>query len=231
MKYYVYVSKNKIDMLFQQTAAATKATREATIGFDVKVLKGSIKEGSGVPVASQAQLRTILDELESHALVGEIHEEKPYIRGTLKMMWGGYGMDFGDDCPITFWGCSTDQIALGMAGSSYHLLGEQRNGRAHSHSLTYAIVEWFKQNLDEPFSRKKEDDPRLAEQARDQARGLADYDIANATYLAVSQMRGQETTFDFVAKVLHRSKWPDGFRTAGYQTIIIATPLYVSMED
>jgi hypothetical protein len=46
MKYYVYVSESKINMLFEQTATAIQGKREAKLGFDIKLLKGSIKEGT-----------------------------------------------------------------------------------------------------------------------------------------------------------------------------------------
>jgi hypothetical protein len=40
MKYYVYISKTKLEMLYGQIKSAKANTREASIGFDIKVLKG-----------------------------------------------------------------------------------------------------------------------------------------------------------------------------------------------
>ena len=56
MKYYVYVSESKIQMLFEQTGAAKKGPREATLGFDIKLLKGSIQEGTAAPVSTYAKM-------------------------------------------------------------------------------------------------------------------------------------------------------------------------------
>ena len=69
----------------------------------------------------------------------------------------------------------------------------------------------------------------LADQKKEK-RSLDHYDISNATYLAVTQMAGQQSNFTFVARVLHRAHWPEGFRHDGFTDIILATPLYVALE-
>jgi hypothetical protein len=230
VKYYIYISENKIQMLYEQTADAGRGSVEATVGFDVKLLKASIKKERGVPESSIGKLRTVVEELNKNDLVGRIDENKQYIRGTLPLVWGRYGMSYPKEGPITFWGYNSDKIALGMAGSSYHVLGNQREGSAHSHSLTPAILAWFHEHLHEPIPPGDVVGQQSIE-LLEETRLLESYDIANATWLAVTQMLGERTTYNFVAKVLHRSKWPEGFRSSKISTIILASPLYVAMEE
>ena len=42
MRYFLYISDSKVDMLLPQIPAATKKTVAAEIGFDVRLLKGKI---------------------------------------------------------------------------------------------------------------------------------------------------------------------------------------------
>jgi hypothetical protein len=230
-KYYVYVSEHKIRMLYGQTSHGVAEPSDAALGFDINSPKGSVKGTLGVPETGVIRLRTVLNELGRTDLVGAIDEPKPYIRGALAMVWAGYGWASKKEAPITFWGHCSDKIILGMAGSSYHVLGNQRGGIAHSHSLTPAIMEWFRENLDEPIPPPDEN-ARFTEMARERARKLGEHDIANATWLAVTQMKGYQVKFEFVAKVLHRSHWPEGFRlSAPNTTIILASPIYVAMDE
>jgi hypothetical protein len=40
MKYYVYISDSKVDMLLPQVPGALKQTIAAKLGFDIKILSG-----------------------------------------------------------------------------------------------------------------------------------------------------------------------------------------------
>jgi hypothetical protein len=79
--------------------------------------------------------------------VGNFWSGKPYISDTLTMIWASFGDEYCDEervAPITFWGYTDDHVALGLTGSSYHVLGHKRpDGHAHSHSVTPAIESWL----------------------------------------------------------------------------------------
>jgi hypothetical protein len=234
MKYYLYISDSKIEMLFQQIQVAHSETREASLGFDLKLLKGNIKDSRGLPKNQFVKLSKTLNALQDRELIGGLDSDKEYISATLMMRWGAYGSRLGAlDSPITFWGHSSFKwpfagLALALAGSSYHLLGEQRGSQVHSHSLTAHMVKWFLENLDEPF---KKGDFKKFERAHDIDRPLDDYDIANGAWLAATQISGQSAMYEFVAKVLHRSEWSEGFRSTQTTKIILATPLYVTLVE
>jgi hypothetical protein len=200
------------------------------LGFDIKLLKGDIKDSRGIPDNQFTKLDKILTSLSKLDLVGDIDSDKEYIHATLDMKWGSYGWE-DEDTPITFWGYSTFEypftgLVLALAGSKYHLLGEQRDGNAHSHSGTNAMTKWFLTNLGEqhqellflPNSYQ-----------RIKAYDLDDSDVANGTWLAATQIKGQICKYEFVAKVLHRSEWASGFRESETTKIVLATPLYVAM--
>lgn len=221
MKYYVYISKSKIEMLYSQIAAPEHQKKEALLGFDLKILKGHLKESRQIPDNKFAQLEKVVGELKSNDQVGDITGTKPYIKGELEMTWASFA---GPKSPVTFWGCVKKGYYLGLAGSRYNVLGQKPDGLAHSHSLTDRIGRWmFDQVRD--TSPGAENDAARAHYGRTDTT-LSEYDIENATKLAVSQIRGSVNQFEFVAKVLHR-KQIDPERPV--MKLILATPLYVAM--
>src|SRR5438093_5085324 len=133
MKYYVYISESKIEMLYSQIGASKDRKKEAVLGFDLKILKGHLKESRQLPDNKFAQLEKVVHELRSSGQVGEITDKKPYIKGGLPMTWASFA---DSESPVTFWGCVTECFALGLAGSRYNVLGQTPDGIAHSHSLT-----------------------------------------------------------------------------------------------
>jgi hypothetical protein len=86
------------------------------------------------------------------------------------------------------------------------------------------MVQWFLENLEEPFPNSKAHHPGLP-------KNLEEFDIANATWLAAAQAKGIKESTDFVARVLHLSNWPQGFRRSNVRRILLASPLYVASGD
>jgi hypothetical protein len=224
MKYYIYISESKIEMLYSQIAASEGQKKESLLGFDLKVLKGHLKESRQIPDNKFAQLEKVVSSLESNDQVGEIIGTKPYIKGNLEMTWASFGLR---ESPVTFWGCVTESYALALAGSKYNVLGQKPDGSTHSHSLTDEIGRWmFDQFGDSNPEAKKDADTAFGKgHAKPDA-----FDIGNGTWLAVSEIEGSVNQFEFIAKVLHRTPfYPE--RSPGYETnLILATPLYVAME-
>lgn len=235
MKYYIYLSESKVSMLYAQISLSTDTKREASLGFDIKLLKGHITESRGIPEHSFAQLDAVISALHKSDLVGNVKDPKEYIGGCLSMTWCTFGRSFKDkESPITFWGYCEESdypfsgTVMALAGSKYHLLGEQRDGHAHSHSGTAMMTRWFLENLDEPFENSED----LIKDAKDYGGDgpISDDDVTNGAWLAATQARGQIAKYEFVAKVLHKSNWPEGFRSKTNR-VILGSPLYVAFGE
>jgi hypothetical protein len=227
MRYYIYISETKIDMLFSQIIKSEDERREASLGFDLTVLKGELKESRGIPANKFKKLDTTIGALTKKGVIGSLEENKPYISGKLRMTWASFG--FRSNSPITYWGYFSRKLVLGLAGSKHHLLGEQAGGSAHSHSLTGPIVNWILRE----FGDTPPEDEDIEEAQRhyyDFSDSIDHSDISNAIWLAGSQIKGQRSDFDFVAKVLHRGKHRSYGDTNEWE-VILATPLYVAMEE
>jgi len=250
MKYYTYVSLAKIEMLYGQIGQSTRET-EASLGFDIKILKGEIKEKIHPEKNIFDKLDTVVAGLKKLDLVGDLAGEKPYLYLTHQMRFGGYDCsEFatrsatgaatvpGGASPIAFWGSNHfegpfEGTALALAGSSYHLVGERPEvwSNVHSHSLTGAMTAWFVGNLQDDFSKDFRENVEKAVKDDPPEFKMNNDDVANGAWLAANQMSGQISNCEFVAKVLHRSVWPEGFRHSDTRKIILGSPLYVCLAE
>jgi len=232
MNYYVYVSRSKIEMLHGQLPKQGK--RESSVGFDLKFVKADMKQSKEPNDSLYAKLSEVVAQLDEEGLVGDLKSQThPFIRGSCQMCWASYGEGFHKDSEVTFWGHSSGDSVLALAGSKYNVLGEQQLGNASSHSLTGSILKWLYENLNEPFSESfsrsvsvKFDDCFL--------RSGSHFDesaLSSGLQLAVSQIYGKESMFGFVAKVLHRGESKHNFPRTGRIQVVLASPLYVSLEE
>jgi hypothetical protein len=240
VKYYVYLSETKIQMLHAQIAQGTSRTREASIGFDIKVLKGQVKESRALPESAIPKLVEVINELQRSELVGRIEEPKQYIAGTLRMKWNTYGSELfnnAPESPIIFWSYCESQnhphegTVMALAGSKHNLIGQQGDGSTGSSSMTDVMTRWFLQNIDDPFDDEHAVLKRVESGISGNRRSLGDFDVANGAYLATTSGSGVTSNFEFLAKVLHTSDWPQGFRSSRVRRVILGSPLFVAYAD
>ena len=224
MRYFVYISESKIKMLFSQVAKSDVERLEEFLGFDLKILKGEMKETRGFPANQFAQLNEILNKLGKDELIGSLREQKPFIKSSLKMTWASFG--FKPDTPITFWSYFSRNVALGLAGSKHNLIGEQPSGIVHSYSRTDSIIYYLRNELENALPQR--DDNELPSYARTESfQNSLESQAAGGIWEAV-QLPGERETFDFVAKVLFRTTRK--FKNQSW-SIILATPLYVALDE
>lgn len=224
MKYYVYISDTKIEMFYSQLANFEGQESQISLGVDLKIFKAEMKKSRKSPNTKYTKLEAILKKLEDSDLVGEFDSNKPYIKGDLEMTWAS----FGDlNSPITFWGCLSEEIALGLAGSRHHVLGAQPLDIAYSGSDTNAIATWFLQQLgDIP----PEDQSEAWWLFRPNHYSLDDKKVTGCIITALYDIRGSKNRFEFIAKVLHRGKFIGESDPSYENNVVLATPLYVAMK-
>jgi len=230
MKYYIYISDSKVSMLHQQIAQTGKRNRESSLGFDVKLLRGHIKETHGLPENSITRLDKVVHELNTSGLVGSVEHPKEYLGGVLPMTWCTYGYE---KPAITVWGFSEESdhpfsgTVMALVGSQHNLLGQQYGGLTDSGSLTPQMTQWFIDNLEEPI---EDDDVRKKDRERfGPMRNEVD-DVPLGAWLAATQAEGTRGQYEFVAKLLHKSEWPEGV-FCKTKRIILASPLYVAYSE
>jgi hypothetical protein len=131
LKYYLYVSKFKVDMFWSQIA---KPGQDETGLDDLQQL--------------YARLHAVVDYIDSTGEVGTIDNPKSYFRGKLPMSWAILGAypELGLDAHlegVVYFGGKTQQTILGLGGSAKHVIGipqNQANVTASSSSSTRLLV-------------------------------------------------------------------------------------------
>jgi uncharacterized protein DUF7019 len=139
MRYYMYISNAKVDMLFPQVPGAIQQKIATKFGFDLKFLQGSF----GTERSSFDSLVARLEAVEQHLMagddVGSPGDLTPWLQGVVDSRF----LDIGDGA-LLFLVDSTSSV-LGLGGSAKHLVGATAGtptSIAHSflHSLTRQLT-------------------------------------------------------------------------------------------
>jgi len=121
MKYYIYISDAKIDMLYPQIPHDQKTSFAKELKIDLKLISASIKEEKEFKETKYSKAELVTKYIQNNCQVGTVDKPKEYIYNVLEMKWGLYGKgfekDFGEGfSPIVFFGGETDSTIFFMAG-------------------------------------------------------------------------------------------------------------------
>jgi hypothetical protein len=137
MKYYVYVSDAKVEMLYAQIPRAIRDKIVAELKIDLKVVSLSLK-GNPTDETRYSKLRVVSDYLDKEG-VGTVDAPHTYFRGSVPMKWGRFGET------VYFTGASRGTV-IGLGGSARHVIGAAPNASSEllwSSSLQPALVEFL----------------------------------------------------------------------------------------
>lgn len=152
MKYYVYVSDTKLDMLYPQIPQGFLKKISAELGINLPFVSLSLKERKddlqSQQTARYQKLDVVTNYITNNFSVGTIDNPNEYFEGTLDMIWGPYG---AENSPLVFFGGKTNDTWVGLAGSSHHLIGSNKDQTyIHSMSMTYSVAAELKKRLEAP---------------------------------------------------------------------------------
>src|SRR5215467_14393211 len=96
LRYYLYVSDSKLDMLFEQIDQGSRKRISATLKIDLKVASLTLTGAEDPGPTRTAKLRMVEQFIETHQHVGTIQEPgKEYFRGQMLMTWDWAGREEG----------------------------------------------------------------------------------------------------------------------------------------
>jgi hypothetical protein len=139
LRYYVYVSDAKLEMLFEQIGSAARKHISAEVKVDLKLASLTLRGADNPGPARLAKLQLVERFIEKHHQLGPIEQPGPeYFRGRMDMDWGWIGLD---DRGVWFQGNDFGNAQyVGLGGSRYHVLGEIRELNARPMSGRPDIV-------------------------------------------------------------------------------------------
>jgi hypothetical protein len=209
IKYYLYVSTTKLNMLYEQIASHEPSTEEVVDRDD--------------------KLNTVEKELDALNLIGTPEEPKDYFKSTMRMRWGLFddnGTRPEDEAPLVYFGGfeKTIPLIVGLGGSSKHVVGHDGATSTNSRSCTPTIVRWL-------FAGLEQDKPPASQGWRDKS--SEEQELFAGMASALHYLRPPTQDLEFLAKTLttgtiHRYEHFTGVPEA---KIVLGTPLYVVLKN
>ncbi|HYT46447.1 MAG TPA: SAVMC3_10250 family protein [Methylomirabilota bacterium] len=93
MKYYIYISDTKVDMLYPQIPKPVLKRIASSLSIDLKLLGAELSVGiknNQVDETRYAKVRIVSEYIEKHLDVGSIDAPSTYFKGKLFISRGHY---------------------------------------------------------------------------------------------------------------------------------------------
>jgi uncharacterized protein DUF7019 len=209
MRYYIYVSDTKVDMLYEQIPARLRGKIATEIKVDLKILSTTVSEEPR-DASRLAKLKIVTEYIQKNEQVGTVDQPTDYFYGTMRLRWGPYAFR---ETQSVYFGGSTQYTSLGLIGSLKHVIGEIGTSQIDfSSSDVPAIMKALSRMAE--LSAKIEDERQSNE-----------YDISLVAD-ATNSLKGPTQRMEFLAKRLI-----EGYSHKQQQRILLGTPIYVALAE
>jgi hypothetical protein len=140
LRYYIYVSDAKLEMLFERIGSGARKRISAEVNVDLRLASLTLRGADNPGPARLAKLQLVERFIEKQHHVGTIERPgREYFRGKLDMDWGWIGLD---DRGVWFQGNDFGSAQyVGLGGSRYHVRGEIRELNTRPRSRRPYLVE------------------------------------------------------------------------------------------
>ncbi|MEV6957280.1 DUF7019 family protein [Streptomyces sp. NPDC051183] len=215
MRYYVYVSRAKIDMMFEQIPRKLLPRLVTEARADLKIVSVAVQQPRDEPTLYD-RLNAVEDHLDREYDIGWMTEPAFWFRGESALRIAAAG---DASSPVLMTGREGD-LVVALIGSAHHLVGREapaselgRVGHSWLPSL-YGLLE---------EARTDTEFVDVDAEGRDDRGTLRD------VLTFSGRATGPATWCEFLARQLMRGTvtGPDGRP----RQVVIATPLYVAMSD
>jgi hypothetical protein len=225
IKWYLYRSTTKLDMLYDQFVA-TSGPFSGNISLEIPGVKASLGTSKEEPPSDEERLILVESELRKRDLVGTIMEPRDYFADEIPMRWGLFD-DQGHrplgEAPLVFFGGieKEEQIIVGLGGSSKHVVGHEGASSTYSRSTASAIVSWMLAGLAD-MTPVGWGDPEGERQQ-----------VLAGIGIALHYLRPPTQRLRFLAKTLLAGTIPGHEHMTGFSAArgLLGTPIYVSMVN
>jgi len=138
VRYYLYVSDSKLDMLFDQIDLSVRKRINAEVKVDLRVASLTLRGADNPNPTRAAKLQIVERFIDTHCNVGTVEEPGlEYFRGQMDMQWGRIDPD-----AVWFQGNDYEHLqCVGLGGSGHHVLGAKPPEVYTSQSDLPAIME------------------------------------------------------------------------------------------
>lgn len=218
MRYYLYVSTAKVDMLYEQIPSKLLKRLAVEAKVDLKVLSLAV-QSPRTEISRYDRLDIVQSHLEREFDVSWMSEPTAWFRGDLALRIAGYG---SVDSPTLMTGRDGDTV-VALIGSAHHLVGYE--AAPDMHKVGYSgLPSIFRLVRDAPPEWEGQFDTRWRG-GRMPSRESAAHDVLHVA----ESLTVPPVYCEFLARQLMRSTVT---RDDGEElTVLVGTPLYVAMSD
>ncbi|MGW0534747.1 DUF7019 family protein [Streptomyces sp. NPDC003032] len=219
MRYYIYVSTAKVDMLYEQIPPKLLRRLAVEAKVDLKVVSVAV-QSPRTDTSTYDRLDLVETYLERESDVGWMSEPTAWFRGDLGLRIAGYGDANG---PTLMMGEDGDTL-VALIGSAHHLIGYRIAPDMHKVGFS---------GLPSMFGLLRDFPPEWESQMNVRWRGRMASVGGDSIMQEVAQCAGALTVppvyCEFLARQLMRGTVTreDGRELA----VVIGTPVYVAMSD
>lgn len=219
-KHFLYISQEKVDALYAQLTMRERRKIAQQFEVDLKFVKGRVSV-ERMPESIYLKLRVVVEHLYRENSIGSIDGPAQYLAGSFPMSWGVLSGASDDlSANVVFFGTRLATCSFGLGGSASNVFGEVPGGPRRSGSNAPALLDALR--AADPNSPKD----LLAARLLQGREGRADGWDLDTVEKSIDALPGVTQEVEFVARRLIAGVSQDGKRT-----VVLGSPLYVSLVD
>jgi hypothetical protein len=201
LKYYIYISETKVNMLYPQIPAAFLSAAESEVKVSLGVVSTSLKSRGPEQAKELAgRVGVVAGYLRKHEKVGTPAEPQTWFQAEADLRWGVV-REYASD--IAFFGGRVGSRMLALLGSSESIVGAAQTSEAQ-HAPYYYTLRFMN---------------GIVEGQADLGRAkMPYYSWPQAVEIANAALVGSMTRLEFLARLVHQEG-----------DLVVGTPIYVAL--
>ncbi|MGD1848394.1 MAG: SAVMC3_10250 family protein [Salibacteraceae bacterium] len=214
MKYYLYLSKSKVEMLFPQIPKAEKDNIATELKLDLKIFSASFKDQVEKDTLF-SMMRVVENYIEKKEAVGTIDFPGAYFKGEIPMTYGIF-KDYGSD--LTYFKTETEASVLILIGRTQNIVGiSNPETLLHPEAISpnYYFLKYINRILENHSDIISFDESPWTPE-----------NLIKILNKSVEQVDGPTQNLSFLAKKIYHV---EGIGKS--KNIILGTPLYVELKE
>ncbi|MCA1655693.1 MAG: hypothetical protein LC635_04465 [Pseudonocardiaceae bacterium] len=230
MKYYVYISDTKVDMLFAQVPRSFVAKVAAELTVDLKVITISLKERPS-DEGRYSKVKVVSDYLRANLdlpTIGDGNAPTQYFAGELDMRWGISPTRSGKRHEqVAYFTGRAPGYLVSLVGSPHHVLGQPPRSTVGATTASFGMVDIIPDEMSQLTSEDGE--LRVGKAGR-----LVTSNAAGAAMSSVQMLEhyayGSSQPLEFLAKTLAYEDGHDIYVPSERTRLIsvLGSPIYVA---
>jgi hypothetical protein len=219
IRYYLYISDAKLDMLFAQIPMKARERLVAEFKFDLKVVSVSLRQNPSEE-SRYSKLDVVERYIREEESVGTVDRPQTWFAGQLAMTAVSLGRPYLQQSTVVYFSGQTDQTVVGLGGSAHHLIGAQARVDADFAFPSSAVVGLVEVLVAQEDEANRDPDAERRAEARE----------GQWPWLMKELMRKQTgipQEIEFLAKRLMYA--PPGLQNES--AAVLGSPIYVAAAD